>query len=120
MTKRRKLSTCRYAYEATELLARQIRKKNKTWSVTTYPPMGIGATCSISVENEHGCLIGFLTIGYGEDHSLTYQTPTVTHTYPKGSIGEINGLNHVYKELPRNVDDVVSLVFAYGDEKSIA
>ena len=102
MTKRRKLSTCRYAYEATELLARQIRKKNKTW------------------KDEQGCFIGFLTIGYGKDDSLTYQTPTVTHAYPKGSIGDINGLNHVYKELPKNVDDVVSLVFAYGDEKAIA
>ena len=62
---RLKITTCQYTDEVTELLARKIRKMEqyKDCKITCYGPMGLGATCSISVERNDE-LIGFLTIGY--------------------------------------------------------
>lgn len=111
---KRKIENCSYAYEVTALLKRAILKNPayKGCEVTTYPPMGLTASCSISIKNGEKA-IGFLTIGYGKEDrkgDFTYQSNDIRNAYPKGSIGDINGLNMVWKKLPTEVDKVIDLI----------
>ena len=39
-----------------------------------------------------------------------YFTGETTNNYPKGSIGELNGMNNVYKELPAEIDAIIKLL----------
>lgn len=41
---------------------------------------------------------------------LTYWTGESTNLYPKGTIGELNGMNHIFKPLPNNIDDIVAIL----------
>ena len=116
LMQRNKLSTCRYAYEVTDLLARRIKNQNKTYEVTTFPPMGLGATCAISVKNSNKELIGFLQIE-SDDYKggFVYLTNRSRVVYPKGSIGDINGFNVVKEPLPTTLPEVINLVFGKGE-----
>lgn len=111
--RRRKLSSCKYAYEATALLKRELLKRPeyKGYRIETYPPMGLKASCSIAVHNLEDILVGWLTICYGRNNELTYETRERKHTYPSSSIGDLNRFNVVEKELPLDIDDVFALIF---------
>ena len=110
---RHKISTCKYADEVTDLLARHIKKMDeyKNCKVKCYPPMGLDAKCSISVKNGEK-LIGFLTIMDRENGFVydDYNAPK-SNIYPKDSIGDINGFNIQKKELPTEIDKAINLVF---------
>ena len=46
----------------------------------------------------------------GNLHHLEYWTGETTNDYAKGTIGEMNGLNNIYKELPMDVDEIIKLL----------
>lgn len=110
---RLKISTCRYADEVTNLLARRIKKidRYKNCKITCYPPMGLDAACSISVKDGEQ-LLGWLTIVDRQDGFVynEYKAPKI-NTYPKDSIGDINGFNIPKKDLPTDIDEAIKLVF---------
>lgn len=116
---RLKLSTCQFTDEVTDLLARRIRQmpQYKDCKVNSRGPFGLGATCSVSVKKGDK-LLGFLTVGYepsengfGSFNYLDYNAPE-KHTYPKGSIGDMNHLNIQTRKLPTELSEVIELVFA--------
>lgn len=110
---RHKITTCRYADEVTDLLARRIKQidKYKNCDVTCYPPMGLDASCSISVKRGEE-LLGFLTIMDRENGFVynDYKAPK-NKAYPDGSIGDLNGFNIPKRELPTDIEEAVKLVF---------
>ncbi len=115
---RLKLSTCQFTDEVTDLLARRIRQmpQYKDCKVNSMGPFGLGATCSVSVKRNDE-LIGFLTVGYepsesgfGSFNYRDYDAPE-KHTYPKDSIGDMNGLNIQTRKLPTELDEVIKLIF---------
>lgn len=115
---RLKISTCQFTDEVTDLLARRIRQmaEYKDCTICSMGPFGLGATCSISVKRNDE-LLGFLTVGYepsessfGSFNYLDYNAPE-KHTYPKGSIGDMNNLNVKTCKLPTRLDEVINLVF---------
>lgn len=113
---KRKIENCTYAYEVTALLKRAILKDPQFLGceVETYPPMGLTASCAISIKKEKEC-IGFLNIGYYEEDkkgSFSYQSDDVHNAYPKGSIGDMNGFNSIWKKLPTSVEEVIKLITA--------
>ena len=40
----------------------------------------------------------------------SYWTGKETNTYPKGSIGELNGMNQIYAPLPADIDQIIELL----------
>ena len=123
---RRKIKTCRYTDEVAELLAREIRKdpRYRNCKVEAMGPFGLGATCSVSVrrnvlpKNEE--LLGYLTITYGPNNTFEYvdYSAPKKSTYPKNSIGDINGFNDVTYPLPTDLKEAVELVFKDIDRKT--
>lgn len=114
---RRSIATCLYTDEVTDLLARSIRKMPEyaDCKVQSMGPFGLGAECSVSVKRGDEFL-GFLTVGYGPNEFgapfsyVDYNAPK-KNTYPKGSIGDINGFNYVNHTLPMDINEVLKLVF---------
>lgn len=114
---RRSIATCLYTDEVTDLLARRIRKipEYADCKIQSMGPFGLGAECSVSVKRGDD-LLGFLTVGYGPNEFgapfsyVDYNAPK-KNTYPKGSIGDINGFNYVNHTLPMDINEVLKLVF---------
>lgn len=121
---RRKIEKCKFTDEVTDLLVRRIRKMPEyaDCKIEAFGPMGLGATCSVHVERA-GELIGFLTVGYsnrsefGDFTYVDYEAPR-KNTYPLGSIGDLNGFNLQTKDLPRDIDEAVRLVFKIKEDTS--
>lgn len=112
---RRNLQKCRYTDEVTDLIARTIRKmpEYSKCRVDSMGPFGLGAECSVSVKDGDE-LLGFLTVTYGpynEGFEYVDYNAKKKSTYPKGSIGDINGFNNVTYPLPSNMSEVIDLVF---------
>lgn len=112
MAMKRKIETCNYAYEVTALLVHKMKKdpRYSKYEIVAYPPMGLEAACSIAVKDNEKC-IGFLTIvDDNETGKFRYRTNRVLKTYPKGSIGDINGFNIVKRPLPCDIEEVFNLI----------
>ena len=46
-----------------------------------------------------------------------YFTGETTNQYPEGTIGYLNGMNNIYKELPCDIDEIIKLLsFSKGKE----
>ena len=118
---RRSIATCLYTDEVVNLLARRIRKMPEyaDCRVQSMGPFGLGAECSVSVKRGEE-LLGFLTVNYGPHEFgapfeyTDYNVPK-KHTYPDGSLGDLNGFNYVTRPLPMNIDEALKLVFKKGE-----
>lgn len=114
---RKRIATCLYTDEVTDLLARRIRKMPEyaDCKIESRGPFGLGATCHVSVKRGEE-LLGFLTInygphGFGAPFEYTDYNAPKKHTYPDGSLGDLNGFNHVTRPLPMDIDEALKLVF---------
>ncbi len=114
---RRSIAKCLYTDEVTALLARRIRKipEYANCKVQTMGSFGLGATCHVSVKRGEE-LLGFLTVnygphGFGAPFDYTDYNAPKKHTYPDGSLGDLNGFNYVTHPLPMDINDVLKLVF---------
>ena len=115
---RRKIEKCQYTDEVADLIARRIRKmpEYKHCTVDSMGPFGLSAESRVMVKDGDN-YVGSLAIRYGGKASnfqsfeyVDYSAPKKT-TYPKDSIGDMNGFNYVTRPLPFDVDEVVKLVF---------
>lgn len=82
--------------------------------IKKYGPFGLRAYSSLYIMDaeKDDPICGYLTVevdGYRECYR--YETSQKINAYPKGSIGEMNGMNIVTKELPNNILDVLNLIF---------
>lgn len=103
-------------------LAKEIKARCGFKAFEIYGPFGIASETSIYFANigKDGDIkicdveTWSLTLQWAYDgddlHHLEYWTGETTNDYPKGSIGEMNGLNNVYKELPMDVDTIIKLL----------
>lgn len=104
-------------------LAKEIKSRCGFKAFEIYGPFGITGETSIYFSNNGKdgdikiCEVETwsLTLQWAYDnhnylHHLEYWTGEKTNDYPKGSIGEMNGLNNIYKELPMDIDAIIKLL----------
>ena len=109
---RRSLTSCLYADEVTDFIAKKIAAAHPEMDVASRGPFGLFAQCSVSVKLGED-LVGFLTVREGRDgcfEYVDYASPE-KNTYPKDSIGDMNGGNLVVHPLPVDMKKVFELAF---------
>lgn len=86
------------------------------WYGEIYGPFGLECETSIYLRQDMSRSICDqptygLTI-YPPDRKgvMQYQTDENTHQYPKGSIGELNGMNYVKAQLPDSIEEIWKLM----------
>lgn len=107
-----------YFYDnVTKKLAEELLKETGLKYYDIYGPFGIEAEVSIYLSN-YGKK-NRIEICEVETYGLTlrptkngfsYWTGEKTNEYPKGSIGYMNGLNNVHKDLPNDIKEIVKLL----------
>ena len=117
---RRILTTCKFTDEVTNVLAKHIAKisEYKDCEIISMGPFGLGANCIVCVKKD-GEYLGSLTVTYapgydfGKFEYIDYEAPQ-KNTYPKDSIGDMNGFNYQTHSLPTDIEEVMKLVFKKG------
>ena len=83
-----------------------------------YGPFGMRAATSIYLRKDMTkgiCEQTTLSIELEEREDGTYYyTGKNTKNYPSGSIGEINGMNHIMAPLPETIDEIVKVLIKTG------
>lgn len=83
--------------------------------ITKYGPFGLRAYSSLYIKDaeKDDQICGHLTVEADEYRGCyRYETSQKINAYPKGSIGEMNRMNIVTKELSNNILDVLDLIFS--------
>lgn len=104
-------------YTFIELLADKL-SKHFGLHYKLYGPFGIECETSIylfknpklSICEQDTLSITLRPFGDVEKDWLTYDTGERLDRYPKGSIGDLNGMNAVYKPLPKEFNQIVELM----------
>ena len=104
-------------------LAKLIKSRCGFKAYEIYGPFGISCETSIYFSNvgkdNHIAICDVetwsITLQYAYDKvgnlsHLEYWTGEMTKDYAPGTIGYLNGLNNVYKELPMDIDTIISLL----------
>lgn len=112
-------------------LCEEIKKRCGFEYCEIYGPFGMCASTSLHFSNEGTHNYRKYTDGWVDDNidicnvdnwcitiqpndkypsGFEYKTGETTNTYQKGSIGELNGMNDVCKELPANIDEIIKLL----------
>ena len=111
-------------------LAKELMKRKGLKYFEIYGPFGLSCETSVYMANErNGAAYGGrsgeskIPICEVDTWSLTvrpdmkYRTDETLDKYPRGSIGELNGWNDVYQELPDDIDEIVNLLaFSKGEK----
>jgi len=104
-------------------LANEIKSRTGLKYFEIYGPFGVEGETTIYFSN-HGrdgdikiCEVEtyHITIEYSYNENneldhLVYWTGETTNRFPKGTIGELNGLNNVYAPLPTDIDEIIKLL----------
>lgn len=105
------------------------RKNFKYYEI--YGPFGMDAQFSLYFSNDGGVALGETTIPITKvptwsitlawekesESRLRYWTGERKDGYEKGSIGELNGFDKIFKPLPANIDEIIELLkFSDGKE----
>ena len=109
-------------------LAKELMKRKGLKYFEIYGPFGLNCETSVYMANErkgtaiNGCFgESNIPISDVDTWSLTvhpdmkYRTKKTLNKHPEGSIGDLNGWNDVYEELPDDIDEIVKLlIFSKG------
>lgn len=116
-TKKRYVRNCKHTWEVAEVIARCVKRDQRSQGckVSVYGPFGLACESSVYVKRGDK-IIGSLRIVFGPDDesgkfTFEYRTYETTGCYPPGSIGELNGFNYKTLPLPIENDVCVDLVF---------
>ena len=111
-------------------LTKELMKRKGLKYFEIYGPFGLQCETSIYMSNERTgpsrkgsrgesdiaiCDVDTWSLKVHPD--MKYRTGKTISRYPKGSIGELNGGNDIYEDLPDDIDEIVKLLeFSKGKE----
>lgn len=94
-----------------------IHNQEQPWPYKIYGPFGLGCTTTLYIFPEGGddilddetySLTVYPAGGTGKQFYLEYDTGKVTDQYQPGSLGDINGFNHVREKLPDRLGEIIA------------
>lgn len=92
------------------------------WYGEIYGPFGLECQTSIYLRRDMSRSIcdqptyGLTIYPPNDNGVMKYQTEEKTNTYPKGSIGDLNGMNFVQAALPDSIEEIWKLM-KYSDKE---